>query len=132
MKLVNKAIVSRLRDVVSDLNGRVYGALLPQGSSYPAALVRVTGIEFTHSMSTRMANDTYYVMVAVYSFDMEEAADLAVQVRNALDKPLGFVAKDIVVATCVPQNGEENAFLEDETEIFTWQINFMCRVHSTC
>lgn len=134
MKLVGRAVKtlvvnSELADYIGD---RFYNSLAPQRKAYPLAVGRVTGVEPVdsklHPGLGQACTDMFYYRVTVFAFDPDEAAVIASKFRKVMDRTKRGMVEDIQINLCRMIGAEENGVIEDDADLFVWDLDFEIRV----
>ena len=104
-------ILSADSDVTDDVSTRIFPNVAPPKTTFPFIVYDVTSDEPTDYKQGVSSLDTNSVMVSVYAETYTKAADVATNVRTALDRTSGTYS--VVVVQSIKFDGYNDSFDED-------------------
>jgi Protein of unknown function (DUF3168)/Uncharacterized conserved protein (DUF2190) len=115
-------LITNDADCVALISSRVYPVILPQKTTYPAAVITVIGNDPNETKSGSSDVDNIAVQIDAYAFKFETAAEISEAIRQAID----FYTGDVVVglntyAISGVRYEAERANFEADTDL--WRIS---------
>lgn len=137
MRLIGKAIKHIIvrSEAAQYIGKRFYNSLAPRTAAYPLIIGRVVGVNpvqyKNHPNQGKVINDTISYRITVWSFEPDEAAEIASKVRKALDRiPVQQeVIEGISLSQITFQDAEESPIPGDDRDVFSWDLDFTMRVN---